>query len=73
MEPRSLYPPPDSDWWSSEKGIRMCRRCGEDVMTHIVKDGWGERWYCQVCSHDWIPVTHPTWQEKPPKAGTTGE
>jgi hypothetical protein len=50
-------------------GLKMCRRCGEDRLTHVVKDGWGEQWFCQVCSFSWVPVTHATWQAK----GSTGE
>ena len=70
MEPRSGYPPPEDDWWRSEMGKKTCPKCMEDRLTHIVKDGWGERNYCQVCSFAWFPKTHATWQ---PKVGSTGE
>lgn len=72
MEPRTGYPPPESDWWRSEMGQRMCRRCGEDRLTHIVKDGWGEQWFCSVCSHSWNAITHRTWQPRQ-RVGSTGE
>ena len=53
MNGRGTYPPPEHDWWRSEMGIKMCRKCGEDRLTHIITDGWGSRYFCQVCSHDW--------------------
>jgi hypothetical protein len=73
MEPRSYYPPPESDWWTSTLGMKMCRKCGEDRLTHTVKDGWGVRHVCDVCSHSWNAVTHRAWQAKVPREGSTGE
>lgn len=70
------YPPPNDDWWKSEKGIRMCRRCGEDRMTHIITDGWGQQMYCDVCSHSWIVSVNPTWQTRQQmgvRVGSTGD
>jgi len=54
----------------------MCRRCGEERLVHKIIDGWGERNYCQVCSHDWTPKTHAEWQTRQQagiKVGSTGE
>jgi hypothetical protein len=68
------YPPPDHDWWRSEMGMGMCRRCGEERLVHKIIDGWGERHYCQVCSHDWTLSRHTTWQARTAvKSGSTGE
>jgi hypothetical protein len=68
------YPPPDHDWWRSEMGIGMCRRCGEERLVHRITDGWGEQNFCQVCSHSWTVTQHPTWQARAAvKSGSTGE
>ena len=50
-------------------------------MTHSIIDGWGEKMYCPVCSHDWTVRTNPTWKTRQEmgipvgrmKAGSTGE
>jgi hypothetical protein len=74
---RGSYPPPEDDWWRSEKGITMCRRCGEDRMTHTVTDGWGVQRYCDVCSHSWIVKSHAEWKTREqagvPISGSTGD
>jgi ssDNA-binding Zn-finger/Zn-ribbon topoisomerase 1 len=72
------YPPPNDDWWASEQGKGMCRRCGEERMVHKITDGWGEQNFCAVCSHSWVLKSNATWQSRAAmgkvlKVGSTGE
>lgn len=71
------YPQPDSDWWRSEMGKRMCKRCGEDRLTHLVTDGWGQQMFCDVCSHSWVIRSNAEWQTREQMGvvigSTTGE
>ena len=78
MKPRTWYPGPDEDWYRSEQGKGMCRKCGEERLVHKISDGWGEQNFCKVCSHSW-KITNPEWQTREQagkpivRFGSTGE
>lgn len=50
------FGPGSGTWWIATEQKGVCPRCGEDRIITQIRDANGERWYCDVCAHEWKDV-----------------